>query len=638
MRHLLLSLFVCCIPLSLTAQDTPKQKPPTASVTDAADVEAFFDGAIRTIMEQKHIAGGVVTVVADGKIVLCKGYGYADVAARQPVDPDKTLFSIASISKPFTWTAVMQQVEAGKINLQEDISKYVKDVRIPATYDKPITMQHLLTHTPGFEDHVLGLFRKEPDSRSLREVLQGELPARVRLPGTLASYSNHGTALAAYAVECVAEMPWENYIEQKIFQPLGMTQSLVRQPVKDKLPAGMSKGYEWKGGQFVDKGFEYIPAGPAGCVRSTGKDMAQFMLAHLNDGQLGTARILSTESAQKMRQPLFQHDKRVSAMCFGFFEEQHHGLRLVGHGGDTIYFHSLLQLIPDKKVGYFFSFNTETSGGVREHIQEAFLQRYFPVTLPARVKADPSFTSRASEIAGEYRNTRHSYTTFLRLGSIMGSSTVKVNSDQTISITRGDSTRRYVEVEPYRFREEDGMNEVLFQANEQGQVVHLFGKNSPPSSSVKVQWYESSMVVLGLGIGCLVLLLTGLVHWPVVGWMLRGTTHPTVRRSTMSGFLSVLGWLLCLVSVAFFVSLTLMLLEPDDIVFGNTGTIMKLLLVPQVIAGLAGLVLLGTLIAWFAGYWKFTGRLHYTLVSLAGLGFVWLLWQWNLLSWGMRVN
>src|SRR6516164_643471 len=128
------------------------QKPEAAAlakpgnVTDAADLEAFFDGAINVQLESKHIAGAVVSVVAGDKVVFKKGYGYADVEARRHVDPDKTLFRIASISKLFTWTAVMQQVEEGKLDLDADVNTYLKDVQIPPAFDKPVTLKNLLTH------------------------------------------------------------------------------------------------------------------------------------------------------------------------------------------------------------------------------------------------------------------------------------------------------------------------------------------------------------------------------------------------------------------------------------------------------------------------------------------------------------
>lgn len=637
MRRFITSLVVLLLwSLIVVGQEAPITTTKPGNITDAADLEAFFDGAMRVPMESKHIAGGVVAVVVNGKVVFTKGYGYADIAERKPVDPEKTMLRIASISKPFTWTAVMQQVEEGKLDLDADVNKYLKDVQIPATMQQPITLKNFLTHTPGFEDHVIGLFAKEPDKRPLREILKTQIPMRVRPPGTLASYSNHGTALAGYAVECVSGQPWEEYLEARIFKPLGMKHTTARQPAKELLSADLSKSYKWEGGRFVDKGFEYVPAAPAGCLSASALDMTKFMMAHLNDGQLGEARILKAETAKKMREPLFRHDDRVSAMCYGFFEEKHHGLRLIGHGGDTIYFHSLMQLIPEKNVGYFISFNTDTSAGVREQIQEAFLSRYYPVTLQARVKPNGSLKERASRLAGEYGGTRYSHSTLAKLGSLMSVHEVNVNDDDTITIVSSGNARRFVEVQPFQFKELDGTREVVFQTDKEGNVVHLFFGNGPHSSAIKLKWYESPNVQVGLLLVCVVLFATALLVWPAVGWNVRGLESTTVRRSWFSAFLSWLAWLMCLLSMVFAGALVLALLDPNELVFGISPMLSTILLAAQVIAGLAAVTLLGCLIAWVMRYWRFSGRLHYTLVALAGAGFVWSLYHWNLLKFGVN--
>src|SRR5262249_3850679 len=201
----------------------------------------------------------------------------------------------------------------------------------PSTFEQPITLKNLLTHTPGFDDYVIGLFaHKSEGVRPLAEVLRAQMPRRVRRPGILSSYSNHGTAIAGHAVACVSGLSWEDYVEKRILKPLGMDHTLVRQPSEDKLPADVSKGYKWEHGQYEVKGFEYCPAAPAGCMSTTAADAAKFMLAHLNDGQLGNGRILKAETARLMREPLFRHDPKTSAMCYGFMEQERNGLRMVG--------------------------------------------------------------------------------------------------------------------------------------------------------------------------------------------------------------------------------------------------------------------------------------------------------------------
>ena len=114
-------------------------------------MEAFLDKLLGREMEKHHIAGAAVSVVKDGKLFFAKGYGYADLENGIPVDPEQTIFRIGSVAKLFTWTAVMQLVEQGKLDLDADINTYL-DFRIPDTYPQPITLKHLLTHTSGFED------------------------------------------------------------------------------------------------------------------------------------------------------------------------------------------------------------------------------------------------------------------------------------------------------------------------------------------------------------------------------------------------------------------------------------------------------------------------------------------------------
>ncbi|MEX2114723.1 MAG: serine hydrolase [Pirellulales bacterium] len=154
--------------------------------TDPAELAAFVDGIMAAQFKDKHIAGATIAVVVDNKPFFAKGYGYADVAAKKPVDPATSMFRIGSVSKLFTWTAVMRLAQEGKLDLDADINQYLKGFQVPATYPEPITLKHLLAHTPGFEDHVIKLFgRSADDLQPLDEILARNLPARVRKPGQL---------------------------------------------------------------------------------------------------------------------------------------------------------------------------------------------------------------------------------------------------------------------------------------------------------------------------------------------------------------------------------------------------------------------------------------------------------------------
>ena len=235
----------------------PEEQPRPRGPTDPTELEAFLDGVMTAHLNDKNVAGATVAVVRDGEIFFAKGYGYADWGRSTPVDPERTLFRIGSVSKLFTWTAVMQLAEQRKLHLQADVNSYI-DFEIPEGYDEPITLTHLLTHTPGFEDRGFGLWASTADDiEPMGDWLAANIPARVRPPGVHAAYSNYGTALAGYIVERVSGVSWEEYLEQNIFEPLGMEYASARQPLSSDLTTHMSAGYAYTGGQFDEKDFEW---------------------------------------------------------------------------------------------------------------------------------------------------------------------------------------------------------------------------------------------------------------------------------------------------------------------------------------------------------------------------------------------
>ncbi|MDZ7685539.1 MAG: serine hydrolase domain-containing protein [Gammaproteobacteria bacterium] len=228
-----------------------------------SELEAFADGVIEAVMENEDVAGAVLGIVRGNEVILLEGYGESDVGAGTPVDPATTLFRPGSVLKLFTWIALMQLRDTGKLDFQTDINRYLEGVEVPATFDEPITIEHLMTHTPGFEDHVLGLFGRNAESmKPLADVLDEQMPTRVRPPGKIASYSNHGVGLAGLIVEQVSGVPWPEYIEHNILEPLEMEYTTMRQPLPEALAPHMSKGYAFEAGQFVQKDFEFVPLRP----------------------------------------------------------------------------------------------------------------------------------------------------------------------------------------------------------------------------------------------------------------------------------------------------------------------------------------------------------------------------------------
>ena len=376
----------------------PAENP--AGPTDPIELEAFMDGLMASKMTDNHVPGAVVVVVKDGEVLLSKGYGYADLETRTPVDPQTTLFRPGSVSKLFVWTSVMQLVEQGKLSLDADVNEYL-DFSIPATYPEPITLKTLLTHTPGFEDIGEDLFKLKPeDVGTLEAYLKNHIPARVFPPGEVGAYSNYGTALAGYIVERVSGMPFYEYVEKNIFAPLGMTHATFRQPLPENIAADMSSGYNYVNGGYVKGGFEYVVAYPAGSSSVSGLDMAKFMIAHLQNGRYGDAQILKEETAIQMHSQLYTPDPRMAGMAHGFFENFINGQRVISHGGDTLLFHSGLFLIPDQNLGIFISTNATGGAGVGDAVALAFADRYFPVESAAHPVPPADFDSRDLLVCG----------------------------------------------------------------------------------------------------------------------------------------------------------------------------------------------------------------------------------------------
>lgn len=373
---------------------------------DRAEVEAFFDEAVPAGLAKYNIPGATVSFVQDGELVFSKGYGYSDIANRTPVDPETTLFHIGSITKLFTWTCVMQLVEEGKIDLDADVNTYLKDFSIPDTYPgQPVTMRHLMTHSAGFEDQgIRATVADVADLYPFRTYCKENIPARVYPPGTVTSYSNYGTALAAVVVEDVTGVPFEQYLNERILAPLSMTKTSISYTLPPEM-ANLSSGYQYVGMTNEAAPDAVIVESPAGSISSTANDMAKFLAVHMMNGSWHGLEILSEETAALMHAPVFSNDPRVSSMCLGFYETHLNNERIIGHGGDTYTFHSLLTIIPERGTGFFVSYNSVGGSKARYALQTEFVDWFYPAsasTAPAEGSETPTGKTPAGKYTGTY--------------------------------------------------------------------------------------------------------------------------------------------------------------------------------------------------------------------------------------------
>ena len=606
----------------------------------ADDVAAFLDGIMPQQLAREDIAGAVVVVVKDGKILFSKGYGYSDVANNRPVLPDGTLFRPGSISKLFTWTAVMQLVEQGKLNLDRNVNDYL-DFKIPDTYPQPITLRNVMTHTPGFEEAVQQLFVSRASQLiPLGDYLKEELPARIFPPGTTPAYSNYATAMAGYIVQRVSGEPYDQYIENHILNPLGMTHTTFRQPLPDNLKPLMSKGYEVASAPA--KPFEFVEAAPAGSSSVTGDDMARFMIANLQDGEYNGVRILQPATAQLMHSRQFANLPDMNAMALGFYEETRNGHRIIGHGGDTQYFHSDLHLIPDAGVGFFVSYNSAGKGEIspREVLWHAFLNRYYPYTPPAPMPVANS-AADAAMVAGRYISSRRSETNILKVLTVVGEAKVSSNPDGTISVNalkdQNGKPKKFREIAPLLFRDVNGQDRVGFKRDAAGRMVAVI--DFPFMVFQRAPWYENSALDLPIIVTSLVLMLLTLILWPVAALIRRHYKH-RLEFEAGGRRVRLLVRIVCILDLAFVVALGAFFataLGNIDLLSPHYNYLLRLIQIVGWLGVLGTVLVLYNLVwSWKQGARWIWSKIGDTAIALACLGFVWFVFVWNLLHWSLK--
>lgn len=549
-----------------------QQSPP--AVLDRADVEAWLDGLVPYALQQGDMAGLVVSVVKDGQVLFEKGYGYADVAAGVPMDPQRTVVRVASVSKTFTATAVMQLVEQGKLDLDRDINEYL-DFEIPPAFGKPITLRNLLTHTAGFEETP---YIKYDRPQSLREHML-RVPDRIYPPGEIPAYSNYGLNLAGYIVGRVAGEPFTDYVEKNVLGKLGMEHSSFRLTLPENLRPLESRTYVLGS----DPPFTWdvvrrmVPIeSPAGALGTTAHDMTRFMLAHLQGGRVGDALLLREQTLQQMHAPSIVPIAGAQPIALGLFRADYNGHRIIGHSGDGEGAHAEMKLLLDDNVGIFTAINSDgaTQGllpaafALRTLLTEQFMDRYFP----AEVADEPAIADsheHARLAAGEYTWSRQQQGDFQEGLALIGrllvlKPIIRARDDGTIetspSLTLPPNGRPQVwrEVRPFVWREVGGRAHLLMKVRD-GQVQAVWTDALPSFwINLRVPAASSAERNVPLLLAATVVLLLTVVIWPVAAIVRRryGATLQLPKRdrrvylwsrlAALAGVIYMFGWLVAM--------------------------------------------------------------------------------------------
>lgn len=532
--------------------------PAGVNLLTKADVDAWLDGYLPYALKSGDIAGAEVAIVKDGQILTTRGYGYADVEKRRPIDPAKILFRPGSVSKLVTWTAVMQLVDEGKLDLDRDVNTYL-DFKIPPRDGKPVTLLQILTHTAGFEETAKDLIAYDPKyAMPLGAYLKRYTPKRIFAPGTTPAYSNWGTALAGYVVERVSGMPFDDYIETRIFAPLGMVNTSFRQPLPARLQANLARGYSRASEEPTP--FEFVVPAPAGSMSSTATDMARFMIAHLEGGR----GILSPRAWRTMHNSPLTLLPPLNRMQLGFFETNVNGRKVNAHLGDTMGFHTSLHLFMRERTGLYVSFNSGgkegAAGALRGAMFQDFADRYFPGTQRDG-RVDPKVAAEHAKLmSGNWIASRRPDSNFLKLINLIGQTSISANDkgELIVSSLLGPNgvPRRWVEIAPYVWRDVDSDDRLAAQVVDGKPVRWSMDFMSPFIVVDRAPVEMSSAWILPALYASLAILALTFLFWPV-SWLVRrhhktelavaGRARQAYRATRVFAVLSLavlIGWLL----------------------------------------------------------------------------------------------
>ncbi|MBL4603745.1 MAG: beta-lactamase family protein [Emcibacteraceae bacterium] len=601
-----------------------------SDLDDPKVAEAFIDGLVLPMMKTEHSAAGTVGIVKDGKVILNKGYGYQNIKDHILINAETTLMRPGSVSKLFTWVAVMQMVEQGKLDLDVDVNNYLDNFKIKDTYPgKPVTMRHIMTHSAGFEDGAMGyLIKTDPASIiPLADSMKKYQPARVNPPGAQTAYSNYATGVAGLIVANLSGLDFNSYIKQNIFDVIGMNNSSFAEPLPADLNENMAMSYTFSAEQYAEKAFEIIANfGPAGSLSSTSSDMLKFGLAILNGGEYEGGRILKQETVEQMLTRNFSHDDRLMGMALGFYETDLGGTRLVGHGGDTMHFHSNLAIDIENNMVIYTSFGGGGGSKIRTALTPAIYDAFSPratevITPPA------DFADRAEKYAGNYSFWRGNFSSIEKAMGMMGGIPVIATPDNTLIVILGPYGGEYVEIEHNLFQRVNGYSKLAFQENDNGDITGFVLDGMPFMSTYKAAAYSTANFNFSL-LGFSLLIFAGVVLRRLYQWS-RFKSLPRGEKKAANASMIVSS-----ANLLVFILGTIMMIIVQDQIFTQIPFLLKLWLILPIIATVAGFYhAYNAVLVWKddigGSVWA---KLRYSVISICGLMLCWFYYYRNILG------
>jgi CubicO group peptidase (beta-lactamase class C family) len=603
-------------------------------LVDSAALEQFVDERFGKGLEDRLFPGAVFAFVQDGRIVLSKGFGIANVATGAPVDPEKTRFYAGSLTKLVTATAVMQLVDRGQVDLDVDVNRYLTSIQIDSNFPEPVTLRHLLTHTGGLDRRDIGMGSPSPESiLSLEQYLQRDLTERVEPPGTAFRYSNLGMAIAGLVVQEVTGIPFAQYVRDSIFLPLGMHGSTVGPPEHDP---NLSPGYlplrrrtGWREARHI-----YFHNTPAIGLRTTAHDMARFAIAHLNGGVLDGRRILSDSAAAMMQELHFRQDPRLPGSGLGFRITERLGLRISGHRGLMNQHASIIDMIPDANAAFFVACNASDCSRMESMIDD-LLERFLCGTrLDSAISVLSEAMVPASELVGVYRPKRQAKRSVEKARALFDEMKIEARGDTIIVVDElhPHNVRRLVPTGPDEYALVRGGGRLILKPGEDGPRLFFSGLGLPQEELVRLSYVETRSFFKRMSLASTAGLASAIVLLPAMAAARRWRGSPGGRGAGLAAAAG--GTILAALLLAFLLGMQRVLggAVETEFLFGVPANVRALLWLP-VGAILAWLALAPMAVQlWRKRLWTLVERIYLVCMLAGCVALFALLSYWNMIG------
>ncbi|WP_312096038.1 serine hydrolase domain-containing protein [Niallia sp.] len=491
-----LSLFLF---LTLSFSETSSAKENTTpSGMPLENMEAFIDEYVKDYIGETA-AGAIVIITKDDHILLSKGYGYADINKKTQMNPNTSILEWGSISKLFVWVSVMQMAEQGKIDLEEDIRRYLPEKLLTKlTFDEPITMLHLMNHNAGFEDSIFDLgYSSKEQVKSLEEGLKIAEPKQIYKPGEVVAYSNYSTSLAAYIVERVSGQKFDEYVSSNILSKLEMNHTTPHISIEKNQDffQNKTKGYELgEPKTFLLSNPFYMSLYPSGEMNGTAEDLAKFAMALMPENSQGSLLFKNIDTLTNLLSQSYAPTENAPGIAHGFWEYDGNKRGLL-HGGNTASFSSMVHIVPEERFGVIILTNQAGESNLTYGLTKELVGKK---ELTSSKKL-PS--AKATE--GTYIYARKMDSTFIKMYYYYFTQLkIKAVSNNEMELNVGGITANYIQTEPYVYKYKDGnelflaMDTLSFQIKDDKiHKISTLYTDFLPSDKSKV-WLTTSAALL----------------------------------------------------------------------------------------------------------------------------------------------